>query len=36
MTTKTAENLRLEIKRLIKAPRERVFAAWTDPELLKK
>ena len=36
MITKTAENLRLEIKRLIKAPRERVFAAWTDPELLKK
>ena len=36
MTTKTAENLRLEIKRLIKAPRELVFAAWTDPEQLKK
>ncbi len=36
MTTKTAENITLEIKRLIKAPRERVFAAWTDPEQLKK
>jgi uncharacterized protein YndB with AHSA1/START domain len=36
MTTRTAENLRLEIKRLIKAPRELVFEAWTDPEQLKK
>jgi len=36
MTTKTAEDLKLEIKRLIKAPRERVFEAWTDPEKLKK
>ena len=29
MTTK--DNLSLEIKRLIKAPRDRVYAAWTDP-----
>jgi uncharacterized protein YndB with AHSA1/START domain len=36
MTTKTAENVTLEIKRLIKAPRERVFEAWTDPGQLKK
>jgi uncharacterized protein YndB with AHSA1/START domain len=36
MTTKTAENITLEIKRLIKAPRERVFEAWTDPGQLKK
>src|SRR5207244_2447090 len=36
MITKTAENITLEIKRLIKAPRERVFEAWTDPERLKK
>jgi uncharacterized protein YndB with AHSA1/START domain len=30
------ENLTLEITRLIKAPRERVFEAWIDPEQLKK
>src|SRR5436190_169793 len=36
MTTKTAENVKLEIKRLIKAPRERVFDAWTRPEQLKQ
>jgi uncharacterized protein YndB with AHSA1/START domain len=36
MTTKTAEDLKLEIKRLINAPRERVFQAGTDPEQLKK
>jgi len=36
MTTRTAENLTLQIKRLIKAPRERVFDAWTDPERLKQ
>jgi glutathione S-transferase len=26
----------LEIKRFIKAPRDRVYAAWTDPAQLKK
>lgn len=36
MTTKMTENLTLEIKRLIKAPRERVFDAWVNPEQLKK
>jgi uncharacterized protein YndB with AHSA1/START domain len=36
MTTKTAEDLQLEIRRLIKAPRERVFEAWADPEQLKR
>lgn len=36
MTTKTTENITLEITRLINAPRERVFKAWTDPEQLKK
>ncbi len=36
MTTKSAENLTLQIKRMIKAPREQVFDAWTDPEQLKK
>jgi uncharacterized protein YndB with AHSA1/START domain len=30
------EKLSLKIKRLIKAPRDRVYAAWTDPEQLKK
>jgi uncharacterized protein YndB with AHSA1/START domain len=33
---KTEQNLRLEIKRLIKAPRDRVYAAWTDPAQLKQ
>jgi len=33
---KTEENNKLEIKRLIKAPRERVYAAWTDPAQLKR
>jgi uncharacterized protein YndB with AHSA1/START domain len=36
MTTKTAENITLEITRLINAPRERVFEAWTNPEQLRK
>ncbi len=31
-----AEKLSLEIKRFIKAPRDRVYAAWTDPAQLKK
>src|SRR4029077_7842882 len=30
------ENTRLEIKRVIKAPRHRVYAAWTDPAQLKQ
>jgi uncharacterized protein YndB with AHSA1/START domain len=36
MNTKAAENIALEVKRLIKAPRERVFKAWTDPEQIKQ
>src|SRR2546428_5997370 len=36
MDMKEAEKLSLEIKRLIKAPRDRVFEAWTDPAQLKK
>ena len=36
MTTKGTEKLSLEIKRLIKAPRHRVYAAWTDPTQLKQ
>src|SRR5438270_8759928 len=31
-----AEKLSLEVKRLIKAPRDRVYAAWTDPAQLKQ
>ncbi len=30
------ENLSVEIKRFIKAPRARVYAAWTDPAQLKQ
>jgi uncharacterized protein YndB with AHSA1/START domain len=30
------DKLSLEIKRFIKAPRGRVYAAWTDPAQLKK
>lgn len=36
MTTKTAEKTSLEIKRFINAPRDRVYAAWTDPVQLKE
>jgi uncharacterized protein YndB with AHSA1/START domain len=36
MTTKGSEKLSLEIKRVIKAPRDRVYAAWTDPAQLKQ
>jgi len=31
-----AEKLSLEIKRLIRAPRDQVYAAWTDPAQLKE
>ncbi len=31
-----AEKLSLEIKRLINAPRDHVYAAWTDPAQLKQ
>jgi len=33
---RTQENVRLEIKRVIKAPRGRVYRAWTDPAQLKQ
>jgi uncharacterized protein YndB with AHSA1/START domain len=33
---KTKQNLKVEIRRLIKAPRARVYAAWTDPSQLKQ
>jgi uncharacterized protein YndB with AHSA1/START domain len=36
MTTKAPEKTSLEIKRFINAPRERVYAAWTDPVQLKE
>src|SRR2546428_9999126 len=36
MTTKGSEKLSLEIRRLINAPRDRVYAAWTDPAQLKQ
>jgi uncharacterized protein YndB with AHSA1/START domain len=36
MVTKPAEKLALEIKRVIKAPRDRVYAAWTDPAQMKQ
>lgn len=36
MTTKEAAKPSLEIKRLIKAPRDQVYAAWTDPAQLKQ
>ena len=32
----TASDRELVISRIIDAPRERVFKAWTDPELLKQ
>jgi uncharacterized protein YndB with AHSA1/START domain len=36
VTTKASDKVSLEIKRLIKAPRDRVYAAWTDPAQLKE
>ncbi len=33
---KTKENTSLEIRRVIKAPRDRVYAAWTDPAQLRQ
>ena len=36
MTTKAANKTSLEIKRVINAPRSRVYAAWTDPAQLKE
>lgn len=32
----TKESPSLEIRRVIKAPRDRVYAAWTDPAQLKQ
>lgn len=36
MRAKTTEKTSLEIKRLIKAPLDQVYAAWTDPARLKE
>ena len=36
MITKGTETTSLQVKRLIKAPRDRVYAAWTDPAQLKQ
>ena len=36
MTTKQSDKLSLEIERFIKAPRDRVYAAWTDPAQLRQ
>jgi len=36
MTTMQTENIKLKLERLIKAPRERVFKAWTDAEQIKQ
>jgi uncharacterized protein YndB with AHSA1/START domain len=33
---KTEQNFRLEIRRVINVPRDRVYAAWTDVEQLKQ
>ena len=36
MAANTADKTSLEIKRFINAPRDRVYAAWTDPAQLKQ
>lgn len=36
MNPKTTEKIALEIKRVIKAPRDRVYAAWTDPAQIRQ
>jgi len=36
MTTKASDKVSLEIKRFINAPRDRVYAAWTDPAQMKQ
>ena len=36
MTAKTTDKVSLEIKRFIKAKRDLVYAAWTDPAQLRE
>lgn len=35
MSSNATENIKLEVKRLIQAPRELVWKAWTEPEQIK-
>jgi uncharacterized protein YndB with AHSA1/START domain len=36
MTAKAADKVSLEVRRVINAPRDRVYAAWTDPAQLRQ
>jgi uncharacterized protein YndB with AHSA1/START domain len=36
MTARAADRMSLEVKRVINAPRARVYAAWTDPARLRQ
>ena len=36
MTASAADRMSLEVKRVINAPRDRVYAAWTDPAQLRQ
>jgi uncharacterized protein YndB with AHSA1/START domain len=36
MTTNLPDKVSLEVTRVIKAPRDRVYAAWTDPAQLRE
>ena len=36
MKTEAAQKLSLEVRRVIDAPRERVFKAWTEPDQIKQ
>jgi|SRR5689334_4631359 len=36
MTAKAADKVSFEIKRVINAPRDRVYAAWTDPTQMRQ
>lgn len=36
MTARTSDGMSLEVRRVINAPRDRVYAAWTDPAQLRQ
>lgn len=36
MTARTSDRMSLEVRRVINAPRDRVYAAWTDPAQLRQ
>ena len=36
MTARAADRISLEVKRVIKAPRDRVYAAWTVPAQVRQ